>query len=132
MKVVEIYTDGCALLSEGKMGGAGVVMIYKKHIRRFAKYLPETTNNRAELEAVILALTKLKEPCQVWIYSDSQITVNCANGTWKRNANVDLWDKYDELIKGHTVTLQWIRKDTQEHNTTAHELANAVARNKPQ
>lgn len=48
-----------------------------------------TTNNRMELMAVISAVERLKEPCDIKIYTDSQYVANAfLKGwiwNWKRN-----------------------------------------------
>ena len=126
MKQVDIFTDGCALGNPGAIG-AGIILCYGEHQKELIIKLGVGTNNIAELLAVIHALKSLKHPCEVHIYSDSQITVNCANGTYKRHANQSLWQQYDEAAKSHKVTLHWIRKDSHELNKRAHVLANEGA-----
>lgn len=126
MKQVTIYTDGCALGNPGA-SGAGAVLCYGEHQKELIIPLGHGTNNTAELLAVIHALESLKTPCKVDIYSDSQLTVNCANLTWQRKANRDLWTRYNEAEKPHAVTLHWIRKDSHELNQRAHMLANEAA-----
>lgn len=126
MKNVKLFTDGCALGNPGK-GGAGAILIYQGHEKELMKYLPETTNNRAELEAIIIGLEALNEPCNVMVLSDSQITVKCASGEFNRSSNLDLWQMYDSVSAQHTVQLEWIRKDTHPMNKRAHDLANKIA-----
>ena len=95
-------------------------------------YDPHTTNNRMELTAAIEALSALKEPCEVLLYSDSSYLVNAFLQRWlmgwqQRNwvksdkkpvENKDLWQKLLELTGVHSVT--WIKvkghADNQENN----------------
>jgi len=127
MKVVQIYTDGCALGNPGK-GGAGAVLVYGDVQKELKLHIPDTTNNRAELEAVILGLEALKRGCTVEIFSDSQVTVKCASGEYKRQSNHDLWQRFEFAESRHRVTYNWIRKDSHPLNHRAHELANEAAR----
>lgn len=82
-----------------------------------------TTNNRMELIAAIAGLEKLKFPCQVVLYSDSQYLVNAISqgwalkwraAGWKRNRkdpakNPDLWQRLLELCETHEVEFRWVR-----------------------
>lgn len=126
-KVVQLFTDGCSLGNPGR-GGAGAVLVYGKHQKELMKHLPETTNNRAELEAIIMGLEAIQSGCEVHVFSDSQVTVKCASGEYGRNTNLDLWQEYDFASSRHIVKLEWIRKDSHELNHKAHELANKAAR----
>ena len=38
------------------------------------------------------------------IYSDSKLTINCAEGKWNRKANLDLWKEYDIVSKKKKIT----------------------------
>jgi len=130
MKRVKIWTDGAAMPNPGACG-AGIVLEHKGVIKELAIALGHGTNNTAELQAMIEALKALKESCIVTIYSDSQITVNCAMGIYKPSANLELWKEYKALVKAHDVTVTWIRKDSHEYNIRAHNLANeAIKLNK--
>ena len=105
MKVVQLYTDGCALGNPGD-GGAGAILVCEGHQRELMEYMPQTTNNRAELRAIIMGLEALKYSCEVHVFSDSQITVKCATGEYKRQSNLDLWADYDAAQVGHVVQLR--------------------------
>ena len=120
MKKVVIYTDGACSGNPGE-GGWAAVLKYGEHEKEISGYHPETTNNRMELTAAIEALTKLKEPCEVDLYSDSAYLVNGFLKGWLekwkanrwRNAgneevkNVDLWEQLDKLGKTHRI--RWIK-----------------------
>lgn len=123
-KFVEIHTDGSAL-DNGKpyaRCGAGVVLIYKGVLKELSEPLPNyKTNNQSEVYAAILALSKLKEPCKVILYSDSEYMrrgiTEWMEG-WKRRGwktankgapvkNKDLWVELDRLVNIHDVTFIW-------------------------
>src|SRR5437870_1104328 len=67
---------------------------------------PPTSNNRAELAGVLAALVALRHVCRQehcalargMIWSDSAYVVHCANGSWKRKKNIDLWPTYDAVL----------------------------------
>lgn len=136
MKQVIIYTDGACSGNPGR-GGYAAVLVYNDHKRELSAGYQLTTNNRMELMAAISALSALKEPCQVTLYSDSQYLVNAmqlgwakrwkANG-WKRNrkqkaTNTDLLDKLLELCAFHHVEFVWIPRNSHELAKLCDKLA---------
>ena len=70
-----------------------------------------TTNNRMEILAVLNAVELFKNTTQsVNIYTDSMYVVGSLTLNWKRNANLDLWEKFNSYdlskfnflhVKGH-------------------------------
>ena len=120
MKKVKIYTDGACSGNPGK-GGWGAILFYKDEKREISGYEENTTNNKMELTAAIKALERLKEPCEVELYSDSAYLVNAFLEGWltkwqmngfkssnkKPVQNVDLWQKLIELNNIHKIT--WIK-----------------------
>ena len=108
MKGVTIWTDGACSPNPGR-GGAAAILIYKGRERVISQTYWETTNNRAEMNAAIIALDALKEPCNVKLYSDSQLLVSTMTKGWKRKKNQDLWKRLDELTKTHSVQFEWVR-----------------------
>ena len=120
MKEVIAYTDGACSGNPGP-GGWGVVLMYKEQSREISGYESATTNNRMELLAAIKALSALKEPCLVKLYSDSAYLVNAFHKRWldswqrhnwlksdkKPVENQDLWQELLRLAKVHSV--QWIK-----------------------
>ncbi len=120
MKKVDLYTDGACSHNPG-VGGYGIVLIYKKHKKEFSGVDANTTNNRMELTAVIEGLKKLKEPCNVTIYTDSAYTMNAFDKKWieawqqnnwktadkKAVKNDDLWKELLHLVSNHKVS--WVK-----------------------
>lgn len=120
MKEVTIYTDGACSGNPGP-GGWGAILIYKDKKLELSGYEAQTTNNRMELLAPIQALSRLREPCAVRLYSDSAYLVNAFNQNWLVNwqkhnwlkankkpvENQDLWKKLLEYASVHSV--QWIK-----------------------
>lgn len=84
---VRIYTDGSAIGNPGP-GGLGVVMRWGEHLREFGRHLGETTNNVAELTAVLEALQAVKRPeLPVRIHTDSEYVIGVLTREWKVKAN---------------------------------------------
>lgn len=120
MKEVIIYTDGACSGNPGP-GGWAAILMYKDKKLELSGYEAHTTNNRMELLGPIQALSRLKEPCTVKLYSDSAYLVNAFNKHWldnwqKRNwiksdkkpvENQDLWKQLLEYTDIHSVT--WIK-----------------------
>lgn len=116
--MITIYTDGAAKGNPGN-GGYGVVMLYKQHRKELSEGFRNTTNNRMELLAVIVALETLKnEGSRVTIYSDSKYVVDSVEKGWLWNwvkkgfankKNPDLWKRFIPAYKRHQVNFQWVK-----------------------
>ncbi len=137
---VVIYTDGACKGNPGP-GGWGVWMSNGAHERELSGGAVATTNQRMELTAAIEALSALKRPCDVVLYTDSKYVLNgitsWING-WKRNGwknsakqpvkNADLWRALDIAASLHTVDWRWVRGHAGDPgNERADALANAGA-----
>ena len=61
-----------------------------------------------ELMAVIQALNSVPD-AEYEIYTDSMLTLKCAQGLWKRKANLDLWSDYDKVSKGKKLHWYWVK-----------------------
>ena len=138
-KSVQIYTDGACSGNPGP-GGWGVILSFQGKTKELSGHMPNTTNNRMELFAVISALGALKEPCAVEIYSDSAYVVKAFQddwvGNWQKNGwvtsskspveNTDLWKLLLQIIKlkKHDVSFYKV-KGHSEHpeNNRCDELA---------
>lgn len=122
MKNVIIYTDGACSGNPGA-GGWGAVLEYGGKEKEISGGEPHTTNNRMELTAAIEALTMLKEPCEVALYSDSKYLIDTIQKGWaiswrkngwkkadkKQALNVDLWEKLLGLLEVHQVKFFWVK-----------------------
>lgn len=136
MKQVTIYTDGACSGNPGP-GGWGALLLYKDTVRELSGGEEHTTNNRMELLGAISALSALKEPCEIELYTDSQYIANAINKgwlsgwkakNWKRKdgelKNIDLWQELDKLLNTHTVTFHWVKGHAEnKFNNRCDELA---------
>ncbi len=86
MSKIIIYTDGGARNNPGP-AGAGVFIIDGKKTTEVKKFLGSQTNNWAEYEAVILALTEAKRlglnGREIEVRADSLLVVEQLSGRWK-------------------------------------------------
>lgn len=117
---VVIYTDGACDPNPGP-GGWAALLKFRGRQKTLTGGEPETTNNRMELTAAVMALQALKEPCQVDLYTDSEylqrgITEWLAGWKqrgWRRKdgplANADLWQRLDRAMQEHQVEWHWVR-----------------------
>ena len=102
-----IYTDGSSLGNPGPSGWSFCVLENNEEF--FLSGGEEhSTNNRMELKAIIESLKYVKGTSYI-LYSDSNLTINCAKKIWKRKANIDLWDIYDEVSKNKKIDYIWIK-----------------------
>lgn len=137
MKQVSIYTDGACRGNPGP-GGWGARLSFGAHVRELFGGERETTNNRMEMMAAIMALEALKEPCAVTLYTDS---VYLRSGIlewlpgWKQRGwktasrqpvkNVDLWQRLDLARALHQVDWRWVKGHAGDPgNEAADQLAN--------
>lgn len=122
MKKVTIYTDGACSGNPGP-GGWGAVLIYGGHRLEMSGGERQTTNNRMELIAAIEAMSKLNQPCEVELWSDSRYLVDGLEKGWAKSwrsrgwkkkdgspaLNPELWERLLELCETHDVTLRWVK-----------------------
>jgi ribonuclease HI len=122
MKKILIFTDGACSGNPGP-GGYGAILRYNGSEKELSGGFRNTTNNRMELMAAIVALESLKEPCEAAITTDSQYLVNAVEKgwvyTWKQKGwrradkkpaqNVDLWERLLVSLAKHKVSFHWIR-----------------------
>ncbi len=121
MKHISIYTDGACSGNPGP-GGWGALLVYGDTEKELSGGEKETTNNRMEMMAVIVALESLKSPCKVNLYTDSKYVLQGATEwmkSWKAKGwktadrkpvkNQDLWQRLDEALQRHAITWHWVK-----------------------
>lgn len=121
MKSVEIFTDGACKGNPGP-GGWGVLLRMGRHEKELSGSEPDTTNNRMEMTAVIMAFNALVEPCKITIHTDSRYVIDGMTkwvDGWKKRGwktadkkpvrNEDLWHDLIEAAARHTIDWQWVR-----------------------
>ena len=122
MKTVTIYTDGACSGNPGP-GGWGAILEWNGVEKEISGGAADTTNNRMELIGVIEALSLLKEPCVVELYSDSKYVIDALQKGWvygwqkkgwiksdkKPAQNVDLWERLLPLVARHELRCHWVK-----------------------
>lgn len=137
------YTDGACSGNPGP-GGWGVLLratdgatILKE--RKLSGGAADTTNNKMELMAAIMALETLDKASVITIVTDSTYVKNGVTAWifgWKKNGwrtsnkkpvkNVEFWQRLDAAQARHTVTWKWVKGHAgHDENELADELARA-------
>ena len=118
---ITIWTDGACSGNPGP-GGWAAIMVSGAASRELHGGEPDTTNNRMELMAAIVALEALKRPSAVDVNTDSKYVKDGVTSWihgWKARGwrtadkkpvkNVDLWQRLDAARTPHDVTWRWVR-----------------------
>ena len=122
MKQVTIYTDGACSGNPGP-GGWGAILEWNGVEKELSGGEAQTTNNRMELTGVIRALSALKEPCEVDLYTDSKYVLDALTKGWAKGwrargwvkgdkkpaLNPVLWQTLLELTERHTMHYHWVK-----------------------
>ncbi len=115
------HTDGACLGNPGP-GGWGVLLAFQGRERELSGGEADTTNNRMELMAAIMALETLTRPCQVRLRTDSQYVrqgitewmPRWIQRGWRTAGggavkNRDLWERLAQAAARHQVQWEWVR-----------------------
>ncbi len=122
MKKVEVFTDGACSGNPGP-GGWACILRCNGIEKELSGGDPDTTNNRMELTAVIMALKALKYPCIVTVTTDSKYVFESVTKgwvySWQKNGwrkadkkpalNPDLWSALLEQLEIHDVAFNWVK-----------------------
>lgn len=118
---VSLHTDGSCLKNPGP-GGWAAILQWNGNERELSGAVPDTTNNRMELQAAIEGLNALTRPMHVELYTDSKYVMDGITSwvpKWRLNgwktatkkpvANQDLWQQLDEALSRHSVNWHWVK-----------------------
>ena len=118
---LKIYTDGACSGNPGK-GGWAAIILNDSSQSNISGSENNTTNNRMELMAPIMALKKIKKKSEITIFTDSKYVKDGITDwikKWKVNnwkssnkkpvKNKDLWIKLDNACLKHKVTWKWVK-----------------------
>ena len=138
MASVDVYTDG-SVLNNGKNGSSGGIGVYFGHghpLNTSQRIKGTTTNNRAELLAIIKALILISDHFpnrKVNLRTDSLLSINVVEKKWKAKMNLDLVSIAQDLLADlPLVSLHHVRSHTglsDPHSLGNHEadrLANQI------
>ena len=120
-KKVDIYTDGACSGNPGPGGWGVLIQLDDKNIE-LSGGDNETTNNRMELMAAIIALEEINKDYKINLYTDSNYVkdgITSWISNWKKNSwktankkdvkNKDLWIRLDSAIKGKDISWIWVK-----------------------
>jgi ribonuclease HI len=145
-KGVVAFSDGACIKNPGGPAGWGAIMLAADSVTDGVAhedaekiecygYIPAsqtTTNNRAEISAVLAVLCIAPPDQALKIYSDSEYTIKVAQGLFQMKANADLWELYRMLLKRRKIPpiFEWVRGHAgHDLNERADELAGLGAWN---
>ena len=132
-----IYTDGACSGNPGPGGWGAVIFDEREKQNNISGKVKDTTNNRMELTAPIMALKKIKSKSHITIFTDSTYVKNGITEwikKWEKNGwknsnkkpvkNKDLWIKLNDLCQKNKVIWKWVKGHSDnKYNTLADELA---------
>lgn len=137
-----IYTDGAANPNPGAGGWAFVMNVPGVDTIEHYGGAADTTNNRMEMMALLMAMRALPQGITGVIYSDSKLLINgvtswmhtWAKNGWRRPANrygdggevknVDIWQQIHEARFRRSFDFRWVKgHDGNQWNERADELA---------
>ena len=138
-----IYTDGACSGNPGPGGWGAVIFDEKEKQYNISGNVRDTTNNRMELMAPIMALKKIKSMSNVMIFTDSTYVKNGITEwikKWEKNGwkssskkpvkNKDLWIKLNDLCQKNKVQWKWIKgHSNNKYNNLADDLATEAIKN---
>ena len=138
-----IYTDGACSGNPGPGGWGAVIFDERKKQINISGKIKDTTNNRMELMAPIMALKKIKSMSEVVVFTDSTYVKNGITEwikKWKKNdwknsnkkpvKNKDLWIKLNDLCESNKVIWKWVKGHSgNKYNSLADELATLAIKN---
>ena len=139
----KIYTDGACSGNPGPGGWGAVILEEDKNQKNIYGNEKDTTNNRMELMAPIMALKKIKTNSEIIIYTDSKYVKNGITEwikNWEKNGwknankktvkNKDLWIKLNNLCKDNKIIWKWVKGHSgNKFNDLADELATLAIKN---
>lgn len=134
---VEIFTDGACRGNPGP-GGWGALLRFQGKEKSIYGAETNTTNNRMELTAAIMALATLKRTCKVILTTDSEYVrkgITEWMPKWQERGwrtaskqpvkNVDLWQKLASAATLHQIEWHWVKGHSgHPENEKADQLAN--------
>lgn len=131
MRRIHLYTDGAC---SGNPGDGGWAFLYTNSEHPDSKpfvytgYVPNTTNNRMELTAVIKGLTALMTVKGITVHTDSRYVCDAVNkgwlDSWAKNSwrksdgkpvkNKDLWMEFLSIpgLDWRDIKFEWIEGHT--------------------
>ena len=139
-ETIDVYTDGSCLGNPGP-GGWGAVFIYQQTRTSISGAEKNTTNNRMELMAAIMALQAVKKNVKLIMHTDSTYVKNGITNwieNWIKNnwistakkpvKNKELWEALHEENSKKDITWIWVKGHAEDaNNNNADFIAKSAA-----
>tara|TARA_B110000444_G_scaffold251179_1_gene278658 strand:+ start:1148 stop:1573 length:426 start_codon:yes stop_codon:yes gene_type:complete len=119
--MIKIYTDGSCLNNPGN-GGWAAIINDNEIIKKISGSVKDTTNNKMELMAPIMALQEIDKNNEIEIYTDSQyvrLGITEWIHKWIKNnwqtskkepvKNKELWMQLYGLTKSYKIKWIWVK-----------------------
>ena len=119
--MIKLYTDGSCLNNPGN-GGWAAIINDNEIIKKISGSVKDTTNNKMELMAPIMALQEIDKNNEIEIYTDSQyvrLGITEWIHKWIKNnwqtskkepvKNKELWMQLYELTKSYKIKWAWVK-----------------------
>ncbi|MDA9200358.1 ribonuclease HI [Candidatus Pelagibacter ubique] len=119
--MIKIYTDGSCLNNPGN-GGWAAIINQNGEVKEISGSVKDTTNNKMELMAPIMALKQIKQNDKIEIYTDSQyvrLGITEWVHKWIKNnwqtskkepvKNKELWMQLYELTNQFEIKWIWVK-----------------------
>ena len=119
--MIKIYTDGSCLNNPGN-GGWAAIINQNGEVKEISGSVKDTTNNKMELMAPIMALKQIKQNDPIEIYTDSQyvrLGITEWVHKWIKNSwltskkepvkNKELWIELYNLTKSFKIKWIWVK-----------------------
>lgn len=143
MNQIIIYTDGACSGNPGPGGAAYIIIEDGQVIQTNSNGYFYTTNNRMEIQAVIIALFRIIIMAKdrqlrnqtIIVRTDSQLVEGTVNKGWKRTKNHDLWDQLFNQLRfletnfGIAIKIEKVKGHSDdEYNNQVDQLAVTAAK----
>jgi ribonuclease HI len=102
------YTDGACTGNPGPAGCGTIVIAPGGKIHESYAYLGEATNNIAELQAIMNALTATPTAEPLVLHTDSQYAIGVLTKGWKAKANTDLIQRIRKALVDRKVRFVYV------------------------
>lgn len=138
---IEVYSDGSGntLASDGGYGWR--IIVDGIPLEDGSGYIPQATNNIAEITAAIQGLMRAEiliqqnswQNAEVFLISDSQLVLGYASGKWRCKAEhlKPLCKNLQQICGKLDVDTRWVKgHSTDEHNIACDKLAGEARKSK--
>ncbi|MBX4198183.1 ribonuclease HI [Candidatus Parcubacteria bacterium] len=120
-QAITIFTDGSSRKNPGPGGWAAIIALPNDKVTEIGGHEDRTTNNRMELQAVIEALSHVKDfNADIHLYTDSSYVLKGATlwiKSWQKNnwitstktevLNRDLWEDLAKVLENRESKITW-------------------------